>query len=167
MGREFNSRHALSLLDSLGIKYGHMKHGPVFKMTDLDDVSVLLGAPFFKNLLICNRQKTEFFLLLLDGDKPFKTSLVSKLLGASRLSFADEDDLKRLLGVQSGGANPISLMFDEQKLVKLAVDSDILRREYVCLHPCTNRESIKIRTVDLMEHVLPATGHEPIVLDIS
>lgn len=99
-------------LDRLGVSYGRVDHSPAFHIETCHQVEAVLEAPIAKNLFLCNRQKTQFYLLLLEGDKVFKTKHLSAQLGCSRLSFAGEEDLARLLGVQPGSASLLCLLQD-------------------------------------------------------
>ena len=119
-----------------------------------------------KNLFLCNRQKTVFYLLLTPGGKRFKTSVVSKLIGSSRLSFGEADMLHELLGVHPGSITPLGLVFDEAHAVNLLIDRDVLALEEVGMHPLVNTASIAIKTEDLLKHYFTFTGHEPRILDI-
>ena len=41
------------------------------------------------------------------------------------------------------------------------IDEDILKKEYFGCHPCVNTSSLKFKTTDLMERIIPALGHTP------
>ena len=109
------SQDILEALGAWGVPYTMVEHAPALGMDDLPPIVQKLGPPFFRNLFLCNRQKTEFYLLLIVGDKPFRTAEVSKKLGVSRLSFGDADTLYDMLGVTPGAVNPLSLIFDPDK----------------------------------------------------
>ena len=135
-------------------------------MEDLVAVEERLGVRICKNLFLCNRQKTVFYLLLIPADKRFKTSVVSKLIGSSRLSFGEEDKLYELLGVHPGSITPLGLVFDEAHQVNLLIDREVLALEEIGMHPLVNTASIAMKTEDLMKVYFPFTGHEPQILDI-
>ena len=141
-----HSSEILSSLQNWDVPFEMLEHAPALSMDDLPPISEKLGAPFFRNLFLTNRQKTDFYLLLIVGDKPFRTSEVSKKLGVSRLSFGDAELLDRMLSVSPGGVNPLSLMFDPEKKIKLLIDSEVLTWEKACLHPGTNTKSIVVCT---------------------
>ncbi len=162
-----DGQFALSLLNEWGIAYEHITHEPVHTMEDLIPVEQKLNAPFFRNLFLCNRQKTESFLLLIEGNKAFRTSEVSKKIGKSRLSFGGEEQLLELLGVRPGAANPVGLVFDVENKVTLVVDKDIFAHPMLCLHPCVNTESVVISSADLKDKLIPNTKHEPIYIEIT
>ena len=119
------------------------------------------GVAICKNLFLCNRQATDFYLLLIPGDKPFKTKYLSAQIGSSRLSFAKPEYMEQYLDITPGSVSVMGLMNDKEKKVRLLIDKDVLQDEYFACHPCINTSSLRFKTSDLMEKVIPAMGHEP------
>ena len=147
------------LLDGLGIDYQRIDHAAAMTMEDCLAVDLALGATICKNLLLCNRQGTEFHLLMLHGEKSFKTSVFSKLIGSSRLSFASPEHMEELLDITPGSLSVLGLMNDKGNRVQLWVDEEILAGEYVGCHPCINTSSLRLKIRDLVDRVIPAMGH--------
>ena len=162
-----NAQDVYALLQTLGMPFSHTAHAEAHTMEDLVQVEETLGAPFCKNLFLTNRQKTEFILLLIRGDKRFRTAEVSRRLGRSRLSFGEEDTLFELLGVHPGAITPMGLVFDTAHKVELVVDRDLLELTDMCVHPCVNTESLKLKVKDLTEIFFPHTGHTPTYIEIT
>ena len=154
-------RRVYELLDSLNIAYTRVDHEPAMTMEACVAVDEALGTVMCKNLLLCNRQCTDFYLLLMPGDKPFKTSVLSKQIGSSRLSFADGSYMEQFLDITPGSLSVLGLMNDKDHRVKLLIDADVLSGDAVGVHPCINTSSLGIRTADLTEKLIPAMGHEP------
>lgn len=154
------------LLDELNIYFERVDHEPAMTIEACKDVEKVLGATICKNLFLCNTQKTNFYLLVMPGEKKFQTKVVSKLLGVARLSFAPEEYLLEFLDITPGSVSIMGLMNDKDKRVRLLVDSELLRDEYFACHPCINTSSMKIKTEDIFEKFLPAIDVEPTVLDI-
>ena len=148
-------------LDALGIDYHRVDHQPAMTMDACLEVDKTLQAKMCKNLLLCNRQCTDFYILLMPGDKPFKTSVLSKQIGSSRLSFADGSYMEQFLDITPGSLSVLGLMNDHDMRVKLLIDADVLSGEYIGVHPCINTSSLRIRTADLVEKIIPALGHAP------
>ena len=155
-----------ALLDALGIKYSRVDHEPAMTMEACIAVDEALGAPMCKNLLLCNRQCTDFYLLLMPGGKPFKTSVLSKQIGSSRLSFADGSYMEQFLDITPGSLSVLGLMNDRDHRVRLLIDADVLAGEYIGVHPCINTSSLRIRTRDLMEKLIPEMGHAPTMVTL-
>ena len=155
------------LLDSLGIEYQRIDHEAAMTMEPCAAIDAVLDATICKNLLLCNRQRTAFYLLMLPGNKSFKTSLLSKQIGSSRLSFADAEYMERFLDITPGSVSVLGLMNDHDHHVQLLMDEDILRGEFFGCHPCINTSSLRLRTRDLMEKIIPAMGHKPRLVNLA
>ena len=148
-------------LDNLGIEYGRVDHEVAMTMEACVWVDKALGTTMCKNLMLCNRQCTDFYILLTPGEKKFKTSVLSKQIGSSRLSFADGTYMEQFLDITPGSLSVLGLMNDKEKRVQLLIDKDVLIGEYIGVHPCVNTASLKIKTSDLVDKIIPAMGHEP------
>ncbi|MBP3391173.1 MAG: prolyl-tRNA synthetase associated domain-containing protein [Clostridia bacterium] len=148
-------------LDELGIEYTCMEHAPAMTMEDCRAVDEALGVNMCKNLFLCNRQQTNFYLLLMPGDKPFKTKDLSAQLGVARLSFGTPEHMQAMLGVTPGSVSVLGLLQDQDHQVRLLIDEDVLKGERFACHPCDNRASLCFSTKDLMDKILPALGHSP------
>ena len=154
------------LLDNLGVNYQRIDHEAAMTMEACVAIDEVMGATMCKNLLLCNRQCTAFYLLLLPGDKPFKTSILSKQIGSSRLSFASREYMERFLDITPGSLSVLGLMNDHEQQVQLLIDEDVLKGEYIGCHPCINTSSLRLRTADLMEKIIPAMSHEPRIVNL-
>ena len=139
------------LLDSLSIPYERLDHEALFTIEACHEADAILGVAMCKNLFLCNQNKTEFHLLLMPGEKRFKTKTFSRLIGSSRLSFASEEAMEGLLGLTPGSVTPMGLMNDREGRVSLWIDSELLTEEYIGCHPCINTSSIKLKTEDLLK----------------
>ena len=126
----------------------------------------LLGCKICKNLFLTNRQQTDFYLLVMPGEKPFKTKLLSKQIGSARLSFASAEHMEKYLDITPGSVSILGLMNDKGGAVRLLVDRDLLKEEYFGCHPCINTSSLRLKTADVLEKLLPAMGHEPTFVDL-
>lgn len=155
------------MLDGLGVEYKLLEHGDVHTMEDLPPIEAELGAPFFRNLFLTNRQKTEFYLMMIIGDKAFRTAEVSKLLGVARLSFGSGEMLEEMLHVSAGAVNPLSLVHDKGHKINLVIDCEIKALPHVCMHPGSNGQSVVLSTDDLFGKVIPHMGFEPVWVDVK
>lgn len=159
-GRLEKEIRCYDLLDKLGVAYQRIDHEAAMTMEACQAVDAVLDAAICKNLLLCNRQQTAFYLLMLPGDKAFKTSVLSKEIGSSRLSFAPGEFMEQFLDITPGSLSVLGLMNDRENKVELLIDRDILNSDFFGCHPCINTASLRIATRDLMEKILPAVGHE-------
>ncbi|MBO4894413.1 MAG: prolyl-tRNA synthetase associated domain-containing protein [Clostridia bacterium] len=147
-------------LDALGIEYMRADHDSADTIEDCREVEKVLGAEICKNLLLCNRQETVFYLLLMPGDKPFKTKDLSKQINSARLSFASADKMLKLVNITPGSLSVTGLIFDTDNRVNLLIDKELLSDEYLCCHPCINTSTLKMKMSDALEKFIPSTSHE-------
>ncbi len=150
-------------LDNLGVSYERVDHEAAMTMEACEEIDRILGdnTSICKNLFLCNRQATDFYLLLIPGDKPFKTKELSAQIGSSRLSFAKPEYMEQYLDITPGSVSVMGLMNDIEHKVQLLIDEDILKEEYFGCHPCVNTSSLKFKTSDLMDRIIPALEHAP------
>lgn len=153
-------------LESLGVDYHRVDHEAAMTMEACVAIDGVLGTTMCKNLMLCNRQCTDFYILLTPGDKKFKTSVLSKQIGSSRLSFADGQYMEQFLDITPGSLSVLGLMNDKEYRVQLLIDQDVLKGEYIGVHPCVNTASLKLKTADLTEKIIPAMGHAPTFVDL-
>ena len=153
-------------LDSLGIEYERIDHEEAMTMEVCEAIDIALGATICKNLLLTNRQETDFYLLMIPGDKKFKTKDITSQIGSARLSFASGEYMERFLDITPGSLSILGLMNDKEKKVRLLIDEDVLAGEYIGCHPCINTSSLKIKTSDMTEKIIPALAHEPTMVKL-
>ena len=165
-GRIEKEMRSYALLDSLGLEYRRVDHEHADTIEACEQVEGLLGCKICKNLFLTNRQQTDFYLLIMPGEKPFKTKLLSKQIGSARLSFASAEHMEKYLDITPGSVSILGLMNDKDGAVRLLVDRDLLKEEYFGCHPCINTSSLRLKTADVLEKLLPAMGHEPTFVDL-
>ena len=159
-GRLEKEIRCYNFLDDLNIDYQRVDHDTADTMEICEEIDKTLGAVICKNLFLCNRQETVFYLLMIPADKVFKTKDISAQIGSSRLSFANAEHMMKYLNITPGSVSVLGLMNDKENDVTLLIDEDILKDEYFGCHPCINTSSLKIKTVDLVDKIVPALKHE-------
>lgn len=155
------------LLDELQIEYERVDHEPVMTIAACEEVDAALGIAVCKNLFLCNRQKTAFYLLLMPGEKALRTKELSSQIPTSRLSFASGEYMEEYLNVTPGSATVMGLIFDPNNRVQLLIDEELLEEEYFACHPCINTSSVKMKTKDMVEKYLKAVHHDFIKVSLS
>ena len=155
-------------LDKLGIQYQRIDHEAAMTMEACEEIDHALGdnTTICKNLFLCNRQETDFYLLLMPGDKPFKTKDLSAQIHSARLSFAKPEYMEKYLDITPGSVSVLGLMNDSEKKVQLLIDEDVMKEPYFGCHPCINTSSLKFTTEDLMQKIIPALEHEPVTVTL-
>ena len=159
-GREDKEIRVYDLLDSLGIEYSRIDHEPAMTMEVCAEIDKTLAATICKNLFLCNRQETDFYLLMMPGDKPFRTKELSAQIGSSRLSFATPEHMEQYLGLSPGSVSVLGLRNDQDGRVRLLIDEELLSSEWIGCHPCVNTATLRLRTAELLARFLPAVKHD-------
>ena len=156
-------------LDKLGVQYQCIDHEAAMTMEACEEVDRILGddTTICKNLFLCNRQETNFYLLLMPGDKPFKTKDLSAQINSARLSFAKPEYMEKYLDITPGSVSVMGLMNDHDNAVRLLVDEDVLKGEWVGCHPCINTSSLRIKTKDMFGPVIKAMHHDMTVVKLT
>lgn len=155
-----------NLLDELGIPYDRVDHAPAETMAVCEEIDRVLQAAICKNLFLCNRQKTQFYLLMILGNKKFKTKDISAQIGSARLSFASPEDMEKYLDITPGSVSVMGLMNDTDDQVRLLVDEDVLKDEYLGCHPCINTSSLRLKCDDVFGKFLKAVHHDMTVVKL-
>lgn len=165
-GRLNKEIRVYDFLDTLGIQYERIDHEEAMTMEVCAKIDEVLQAVTCKNLFLCNRQETQFYLLMMPGDKKFKTKDLSAQLGVSRLSFASGKYMEEILDITPGSLSVLGLMNDKENRARLIIDKDILLGEFIGCHPCMNTSSLRIQIKDMMGKIIPAMGHEPTFVEL-
>ena len=156
------------LLDSLNIPYERIDHEAAETMEACAEIDRSLApAVICKNLFLCNSQKTKFYLLMIPGDKHFKTKEISHQINSPRLSFAPAEFMEKYLDITPGSVSVMGLMNDPDNQVQLLVDEDVLKGEYLGCHPCINTSSLRRKTKDIFEVFTKAVHHDYIVVKLT
>jgi len=154
------------LLKKLEIPYLRMDHDKTAMVESCREIEKLLDIKVCKNLFLCDTQQSSFYLLMIPGDKKFKTKQISQQINSTRLSFANAEFMEKYLHIEPGSVSVLGLMNDAGQCVKLLVDREILSYEYIGCHPCVNTSSLKIKAEDLFTKFLPYINHPPVVVEM-
>ena len=152
----------------LCIAYERVDHEAAETMEACEEIDKFLApAVICKNLFLCNTQKTKFYLLMIRGDKKFKTKEISSQIHSARLSFAPAEKMEEYLDILPGSVSVLGLMNDKEHQVQLLVDEDVLNAEYVGCHPCVNTSSLRLKTSDIFNTFLKEVSHDYITVVLS
>ncbi|MBC8533364.1 prolyl-tRNA synthetase associated domain-containing protein [Yeguia hominis] len=166
-GRLPKELRCYDLLEQLHIPFQRADHSPADTIAECAAVEQVIGHGICKNLFLCNRQKTAFYLLVMPGEKPFRTKQLSHQIQSARLSFASAEALLQYLDLTPGSVSILGLMNDPDHRVQLLMDRDVAQAAYFRCHPCINTSSLVMRTSDLLDRFLPYTGHRPIFVNLT
>ncbi len=163
-GRLEKEIRTYDFLDSLGVEYQRVDHEAAMTIEACEEIDKTLEISICKNLFLCNRQETSFYLLMMPGDKKFKTKDISAQINSSRLSFGKPEYMEKFLDITPGSLSVLGLMNDKDQKVQLLIDEDVLKEPYIGCHPCINTSSLKIRTEDMMKKIIPEMKHIPVMV---
>lgn len=166
-GRLEKEIRSYDLLEQLGIEFDRVDHEPQASIEGCAAVDKVFQVNMCKNLFLCNRQETQFYLLMMPGDKRFVTKDLSAQLGVARLSFAKDTYMEEFLDITPGSVSVLGLANDTENRVRLLIDEDVIKDSYVACHPCINTSSLKISTADLMGKILPAIHHQATIVHLN
>ena len=153
-------RKVYETFSALGIKYGRVDTDPGLTMEDCRHIDAKIGVRIVKTIFLCNRQQTEFYLYVTTDDKPFVTREFCGSLGIPRVSFASAEKLWELTGVRVGATTILSAILPQAAGVHLVMDRSVAEGEWFACTDGTATCFVKIRTKDLLERYLPASGHD-------
>lgn len=159
-GRQEKEMAVYRLLKELDIPFKRMDHEEMATIEACHGVDEILGIHMCKNLFLCNSQKTVFYLLMMPGEKKFKTKELSKQIGSARLSFGPAEYMEEFLNITPGSVSIMGLMNDKENRVNLLIDEDVLKDEVLGCHPCVNTASMRLNTKDVIEKFLPYVNHD-------
>ncbi len=165
-GRADKEKRVYDFLYKLGINYKRVDHIEAENMETCKEIEKVLECAICKNLLLCNRQKTAFYLLMMPADKHFETKEFSKALEISRVSFAQGEYMEKYLDITPGSLSVLGLMNDKEFNVRLVIDKEVICDEYIGCHPCINTSSLRIKTEDMLEKIIPAMKHDITVINL-
>ena len=165
-GRLEKEIRTYDFLDALQVPYQRIDHETLMTIEACKDVDKVLDAVICKNLFLCNRQETDFYLLLIPGDKKFKTKDLSAQIHSARLSFAKPEYMEKYLDITPGSVSVMGLMNDHDKKVQLLIDEDVMKNPYFGCHPCINTSSLKFTTEDLKNKIIPELEHAPLMVNL-
>ena len=165
-GRLSKEMRCYDVLEKLSIPFVRLDHEVTPSIEACRHVDELLGIEICKNLLLCNTQKTDFYLLMMPGTKKFRTSVLSRQISSARLSFAPPEFMEEFLDITPGSVSILGLMNDKNKRVRLLIDKEVIEMPYIGCHPCINTSSLKLSAKDILEKFLPYTGHDYTVVEL-
>lgn len=165
-GRLDKETRTYDFLDKLNIEYQRIDHEAAMTMKVCAEIDIALQAMICKNLFLCNRQETDFYLLMIPANKKFKTKDLSSQLGTSRLSFAKEEYMEKFLDITPGSVSVMGLMNDTENKVRLLIDEDVLKNDYIGCHPCVNTSSIRFSMSDFKDKIIPGLNHTPTIVHL-
>lgn len=155
------AKQVFARLDELGIPYDFISHEAVFTMQECALREAELRAVTAKNYFLATKHRDRFYLCIVRPEARFKSVDISRQIGSTRLNFAPEEHMQRLLQVHPGAVSPMGLIFDADNEVQLLVDEELTKLDRIAFHPCDNTMTLAMSSEDFFGRFLPAVGHPP------
>lgn len=151
-------------LEKLNVSFERVDTDEAITMNDCIEIDKILNMKMVKTLFLCNRQQTEFYLFVTQGDKIFKTKEFSNALGISRVSFAPSELMEKMLGTKVGAATVLSILKDKERKIKVVFDKMVVEEEWYGCSDGTTRGYMKVKTDQIINTFLPYTNHDVIII---
>lgn len=135
-------------LDFLGIEYKIHEHQAVFTVEESLKHGEEIPGSRNKSLFLRNREKSQYYLVIIYGNKRLNTNQLTKDLNETRLSFASAEDLEKILKTNPGSVSPYTLINDVEKKVIVIIDTDVVGEDQVYFHPDRNTATLEMATND-------------------
>ena len=148
------------ILDELKINYDVLEHQAVYTVEEAKHLEDMIEGLGCKNIFLTDK-KGNYFLLVLEENKKANLKELAKLLNVSKLTFASEEALQEILGLEPGSVTPLSIINDKEKKVLLIIDNDIVDKK-ILVHPNTNTKTMSIEFKDI-EKLIEYTNHKYIL----
>lgn len=153
-------------LEILRIPFARVDTDEAITMEECTAINEKLAIKMVKTLFLCNRQRTDYYLFITTGTKPFRAKDFSTALGISRVSFAPAEQLETMLGTCVGSATIFSSLLDIENRVRIIFDRDVLSEDWYGCSDGTTTSYVKVRTADIWQTFLAYTGHVPTVIEV-
>lgn len=153
-------------LESRQIPFKRVDTDEAITMEDCIAINEKLDMKMVKTLFLCNRQKTDFYLFITIGNKPFRSKDFSNALEIARVSFAPAEQMDAMLGTKIGAATVFSSLLDTENKVKIVFDKEILEEEWYGCSDGTTTGYMKVKTEDICQKFLPFTKHALNVIEV-
>lgn len=157
--RSEKERQAYQFLNDLGINCSYVDHDVATNMTAVEEMDKALDLPLCKNLFLRNNNKSQYYIVMLPGEKQANLKELQKQIESSRLSFGNEDALMEYMNLEAGSVTIMGLMYDKIGKVRLLIDEDMKNLDRFVCHPCVNTSSIVMSMDDCMNKLIPALEH--------
>lgn len=153
-------------LSENNIEFSRVDNDEAVTMEDCIEIDKALDMKTVKTLFLCNRQKTQFYLFVTEGDKPFVTKDFSSALGISRVSFASAEMLDEIIGTKVGATTIFGVLREQAQEVRVVFDKAVCESEWFGCSDGTTSCYMKLKTDDILNKLLPSSGHTYEVIEV-
>lgn len=162
-----NKEAIYEFLKATNVDFEIDDHEAVFNMEELGNVDLAYPGRDAKNLFIRDDKKRTYYLISIMGHKRLDLKVFRKTHETRPLTFASENDLNRILGLDTGSVGPMGLLNDKDAGVIFYLDKDFLEGNgLIGIHPNDNTATIWIKTQDLVD-IIQDHGNQVYLVDFE
>lgn len=156
-----SSDQLLQLLKANGFEAETTEHEPVYTVEQSRLLRGEIRGVHTKNLFLRDAKK-NYFLVVVNEETTVDLKQLRGLIGArGNLSFASQDALREILGIEAGAVSAFAVINDEAKKVQVVLEQSLLGSERINCHPLVNYRTTSVTPEQLLQF-LDNTGHSPI-----
>lgn len=152
----------LKMLMDVGIHPTIKSHRPVRTVDDAKALADRLPGVNLKSLLLRDK-KRRLWLVCLVEDRALNMKHLRQFLDArGNLSFADEQTVGEILGVEPGGISPLSAANTSPDLLTVVLDSDAVKADAINCALLSTDATVALSPAELL-NFLNLIGFDPII----
>lgn len=126
------------------ISFTEYEHEPVYTCEEAEKVCVNIEGVSCKNLFLMNTDENNFILAVLPAEERADLKKIAKTLNEKRLTFVNDEKLKKMMDVESGAVSVFGLLNDKENRIELVIDRRIYDAEKVKFHPNRNNATLQL-----------------------
>jgi Ala-tRNA(Pro) deacylase len=149
-----------------GIKYDLYSHPPVYTVAQAEKYCGDIPGAHIKNLFLKAEPTNNYYLVTLPGEERLNIGALENYLKVDKLRFADENALKKYLGLTPGAVSPLGLINDKKNQVIFIIEKEVWQSESIVAHPNVNIESLNIPR-DSFHKIIEESGNKHQVVSLK
>lgn len=161
----FDRAALLAYLAEASIDQTTHDHAAVFRVEEGLELKAGMPGAHTKNLFLKDK-KGQLWLISAKQDTAIDLKKAHKVMGADRLSFANEALLWECLGVKPGSVTALGLINDRDRRVNFILDRALWEADTVNFHPLENTGTTALRQMDFRRFV-ESLGRSHFVIDFA
>ncbi len=154
------------VLDRLNIEYEKYEHPAVFTCEEADIYTSGLKGVHTKNLFLRNKKGSKHYLVVMKEDKTLNVKEFGEKISEKNLSFASPERMMKYLDLTPGSVSLFGVINDTENNVKVYIDEDIMKEEFINSHPNVNTATLVYKVEDMIKF-LNDSGNEYETISLS
>ena len=152
-------------LEEKGIEYKLHTHPAVFTAAEAKIHCGHIPGLHCKNLFLKEKSTENFYLVTIPADQRLDIKSLRSKLKSAHLTFANDEDLEKYLGLTKGAVSPLGLVNDKTNRVVYVLEELVWEANKVTFHPNINTETLEL-SKDSFQRFIKNTGNKLLVLNL-